>query len=203
MRSRIGISFLTWAEDSPLRGAVKVPAGFRIDSDSARRRLPLPAASGCEAMWNRGTFPKKSAVGAIVHALVPPGSRAMNLRGANGAQIGSRRSRGHFSVARDCSLRFGRDGRFDGSEPRGSGHLRCRLTKRVGRAGTRGARPDRCYLFSALRTPLAYAGSAFSKCASWRSTISCGTPSMAPATAWCSRSRASGGISRYRLPACV
>jgi len=186
-----------------VRGAVKVPGAFRTRFDGAGRLVPLPAASGCRTIWNRGTFPKKSAVGAIVDALVPPRSRALNLRGANGAQIDSRRSRGHFAVARDCSLRFGRDGRFDGSEPRGSGHLRCRLTKRVGRAGTRGARPDRSYLFSALRTPLAYAGSAFSKCASWHSTISCGTPSMAPATACCSRSRTSGGISRYRLPACV
>ncbi len=41
MRSRIGISFLTWAEDSPVRGAVKVPGGFRTVSEGAGRLLPL------------------------------------------------------------------------------------------------------------------------------------------------------------------
>jgi hypothetical protein len=31
----IGISFLTWAEGSPAKGAVKIPGGFRIGSDGA------------------------------------------------------------------------------------------------------------------------------------------------------------------------
>jgi hypothetical protein len=37
----IGVSFLTWAEGSPVRGAVKVPGGFWIGSDGAGRLLPL------------------------------------------------------------------------------------------------------------------------------------------------------------------
>jgi hypothetical protein len=40
----IGISFLIWVEDSPVRGAVNVPEGFRIGSDGAGRLLPLLGA---------------------------------------------------------------------------------------------------------------------------------------------------------------
>ena len=38
---RMGISFLTWAEDSAVRGAVKLLAEFRTGSDGVGRLLPF------------------------------------------------------------------------------------------------------------------------------------------------------------------